>query len=149
MQKYICDMLESLLYKYSPCRIYCSFFGCFCPLEFEKFVYYQWEIFCSIETKKNCWKKTTGSHPLWAHSTCFAGLVLFCLHMNMFCSLHFINSIEKFRSLASSTLIEMMDTIPLHRSIHWLTPPFLLAVDVRWICADLDFVYKYLHTCIS
>jgi hypothetical protein len=43
----------------------------------------------------------------------------------------------------------MMDTIPFHRSIHWLTSPFLLAVDVRWICAELDLVYKHLLTYIS
>ncbi len=71
-----------------------------------------------------------------------AGLVLFCLleHVS-FTSLHPI-PLKSFVHWHTPPplLYRWWTQIPLHRSVHWLTPPFLLAVDVRWICAELDLL---------
>jgi hypothetical protein len=99
----ICDMLESLSYKCSPCRIYCIFFGCFCPLGFEKIVYYQWEIFCSSKTTKFLGKK-----PL-VYTLCKL-TPLACWD----CSVLLVHEHVLFTSLHS---------IPFNSFVHWLTPP--------------------------
>lgn len=133
-------MLESLLYKYSPCRIHCSLFGCFVPLEFEKNVYYQWEIFCSTKTTKFLGKKPL-VHTLCKLTplACWDCSVLLAHEHVLFTSLHSI-PFNSFVHWLTPPLSQRSDTIPLHRFIHWLTPPYLLAVDVRWICAELDLL---------
>jgi hypothetical protein len=108
---------------------------------------------CILPTGNFCSIKTTGSHPCSVHSTCLLGL--FCFACTWTCFVHFtsFNSIKEFSSLAhSSTLIEMMDTTPLHRSFHWLTPhSSILACSGCGVdlCRTGSFLYKYLHTYIS
>lgn len=100
MPKYICDMLESLLYKYSPCKFIAVFLCLFVHWSLKKLSNYQWEIFCSTKTTKFLGKKPLVLTPL----ACWAGPVLLAHEHVLFTSLH---------------------SIPLNSFVHWLTPPLL------------------------
>lgn len=143
-------MLESLLYKYSPCRIHCSFFGSFVPWSLTKMYITNGKFFVPQKpqsfSEKNHWFT-----PFVSSLHLLAGIVLFCLHMNMFCSLHFIqfHSIVSFiGSLLHSHRDDGHNSIA---QVHPLAHSSILACSrcEMDLCRTGSLVYKYLLSYIS
>jgi hypothetical protein len=146
----ICDMLESLSYKCSPCRIYCIFLGVFVHWGLKKLYITNGKFFVP-QKPQSFLEKNHWFTPFVSSLHLLAGIVLFCLYMNMFCSLHFIqfHSIVSFiGSLLHSHRDDGHNSIP---QVHPLAHFSILACSgcEMDLCRTGSLVYKHLLTYIS